>query len=268
MSKIHWISPLVFVIVATIVAGGANYAYAEKQTGDIGISFKGLVDPGFGVLDPENPKNELISEDEYGKTNGPLRIDFVPNINFSSNKIVKNDISYPVDSLLFKGIIAPKGNFIQISDYRDTQTGWSLQVRQETQFTKQDKEKHQLDGAVLSFDKSWVNTPNGIPKYPSVSKEVIRLNNLGETYTLAKAEKGTGGGTWSIIFGTSEDNPNDEKSTLVPRLDENGKPVIDNSKDNQAVYLNNAVRLTIPGRTKKEPGTYTTVLTWIISELP
>ncbi|EOL49939.1 WxL domain-containing protein [Enterococcus caccae] len=267
MKKIHWIPTFLFVAVG--LSSPVSPSYAETpEKGDMGISFKGLIDPEYGVLDPENPSKELEPEGDYGHTTGALRIDFVPNFYFSRNKITVNDSTYSSDALLFKGAIAPRGQFIQVSDYRENQTGWSLQVRQEQQFTNQKKAGSQLDGAVLSFDKSWVNTFNGASHSPSVSKEVIRLNNIGETYTLAQASKGTGGGTWSVVFGASKDNLNEETATLNPRLDEHGKPVIDVSKENQAVYMNEAVRLSLPGGTKKEPGTYSTVLTWIISELP
>ncbi|ALS36450.1 hypothetical protein ABID30_002415 [Enterococcus rotai] len=240
----------------------------SQAKGEMGISFKGLVDPGYGVLDPENPVKEVEPVGDYGKTTGPLRIDYVPNINFNSNKITLDNVSYAADSVQFKGMIAPRGNFIQVSDYRGKQVGWSLQVRQEMQFTNKEDKKLQLDGATLSLDKASVNTNNGdLGQAPVVSKEVISITNIGETYTLAKAPKGTGGGTWSIILGTEEDKTIDNTSTLKPRVDENGKPII-STESEQAIYLNNAISLLVPGRSKKKPGTYTTVLTWIISELP
>ncbi|WP_430602832.1 hypothetical protein IGJ02_000142 [Enterococcus sp. DIV0724b] len=269
MKTRYWISSLFFFTVGLIGVLTPIIAHSQVQTdGEMGITFKGLVDPAFGILDPENPNpNQVLEPEEaYGSTEGPLRIDFVPSINFSSNKIVTTDINYSADALLFKKILAPRGTFIQVSDYREEQTGWSLQVRQETQFTNQQKQS--LNGAILSFDKSWINTPNGISQHPAVSKEVIRLNNIGETYTLAKADKGAGGGTWSVIFGRSKDNAENETPTLSPRVDQNGLPIKESSKGNQPAYMNDAINLSIPGGTKKEPGTYSTVLTWIISELP
>lgn len=268
MKKIHWIPALFLVTVSLYSASRSAVVHAEETTGNMGITFDGLVDPNFGIRDPEAPKNELTTNEGYGKTTGPLRIDFVPNLNFNSNKIAEGDSAYAADALLFKDVIAPRGYFIQVSDYREARTGWSLQVRQETQFTNQSKKNNQLNGAVLSFDQSWVNTVNGAGQYPTVSKEVVRLNNIGETYTLAQAEKNTGGGTWSITFGASQDNPLAVTPTVKPRLDRSSKPVVDPTNDHQATYMNDAVRLSIPGKTKKEPGTYTTVLTWIISELP
>lgn len=266
MKKNHWILSLVFLTAGLM--GASLSVYAEtKEAGEMGISFQGLVDPNYGIVDPENPKNDLKPEGDYGHSIGPLRIDFVPNLSFSRNKITADEASYAADALTFHDTLACRGQFIQVSDYREKQTGWSLQVRQETQFTNQKKADSQLDGAVLSFDNSWVNTRNGTSQPPDVSKEVIRLSNIGETYTLAKAGKGTGGGTWSVSFGTSMDYE-DATSTVKPRLDEQGKAITDASKNNQAVFMNQAVRLTIPSGTKKEAGTYKTVLTWIISELP
>ncbi|MBP2097417.1 WxL domain-containing protein [Enterococcus rivorum] len=266
MKKNHWILSL--VLLTTGLMGVSSSVYAEtKEAGEMGISFQGLIDPNYGIVDPENPKSDLKLDGEYGHSTGPLRIDFVPSLSFSRNKIATDEVSYASDALVFKEMLACRGQFIQVSDYREKQTGWSLQVRQETQFTNQKKADSQLDGAVLSFDNSWVNTRNGTSQPPDVSKEVIRLSNIGETYTLAKADKGTGGGTWSVSFGASMDYE-DATSTVKPRLDEQGKAIIDATNNNQAVFMNQAVRLTIPSGTKKEAGTYKTVLTWIISELP
>ncbi|EOL50470.1 WxL domain-containing protein [Enterococcus caccae] len=268
MQKKNWLLVLLFFSISFVSSLAPSSAQAESQDqGDMDISFKGMLDPGYGILDPEHPEKTLNPGVDYGKTSGPLRIDFVPNFQFGRSAINLSNMSYSANALLFEGEIAPRGQFIQISDYREGQTGWSLQVRQDTQFTNIKDSKTQLDGAVLSFDNSWVSTRNGASRQPDVSKEVIRLDNLGETYTLAHSPKGTGNGTWSIVFGASKDNPEDESGTINPRLDKNGN-IISDPQENQALYMNNAVRLSLPGKTKKKPGTYATVLTWIISELP
>lgn len=255
----------------TVLIANPYESYAQTKTaskGDASIDLK-IVDPKHRILDPENSGEELIPEDGYGKTSGPLRIDFVPNLNFNSHKIiVDQDIKYEADSLLFKEKIAPRGSFIQVSDYRPNPTGWKLQVRQETQFKNKNMENSILNGAVISFDKSWINADFGTGEVPTISKEVILLNNVGETYTLAEAGKGTGTGTWSIAFGASADNQKNIPSTLSPRLDEEGQPVIRPDFENQPVFMNKAIHLAIPKGTKKDPGSYSTVLTWLITELP
>lgn len=188
MRKIAWLSIGAFLVLALLNRPIASYA-EDNTTGDMDIDLK-IGDPKFGVMDPEHPSEELpVQEGTYGKTSGPLRIDYVPNLGFNSNKIFSKDISYSADALLFKGKIAPRGSFIQVSDYRGNGNGWALQVRQETQFKNQNKENSQLNGAVISLDKSWINTSNGMGQAPDISKEVIHLNNIGETYTLATAKK-------------------------------------------------------------------------------
>lgn len=257
-----------FSLVAIVITPIKSNAQQDVSLdGEMAIDLK-VIDPQHGILDPENKGEDLIPEGDYGKTSGLLRIDFVPKINFNSNKIVDKDISYKADSLLFKGKIAPRGSFIQVSDYRENPTGWKLQVRQESQFKNQNKENRILEGAVISLDKSWVNADYGRGAVPTVSKEVIRLNNIGETYTLAETGESTGTGTWSIVFGASKDNKKDQESTLSPRLDEQGNPVMRSDFEKQAVYMNDAIHLAIPRRTSKEPGSYSTVLTWLITELP
>lgn len=258
------------VLPAVLLATGicrSDQAYAEDLSGGAVLEIKGKEDQHYGVQDPENPEKE-VDPGTVAKTEGDLRIDFVPQLNFSSNKISKEDASYYVNAQLFKENIGARGTFMQVSDYRENASGWTLQVRQESQFKDLSDETNQLKGAIISFDKSWTNTYNGTGQPPVVSKEVIHLNNIGDTYNLAEAKKGTGEGTWNIIFGASADNKDGQTPTLSPLLDEKNQPVTDAAFGDQPVYKNSAVRLSIPASSEKKAGNYSTVLTWIIAELP
>lgn len=267
MNKKYYFFSFLALTTFVVTPVKSNAQENPATTGDMTVDLK-VTDPKYGILDPENKGEELIPEEGYGQTSGPLRIDFAPKINFNSNKIVDQDISYAADALLFKGQIAPRGSFVQVSDYRPNPTGWKLQVRQETQFKNQNKENSMLNGAVISLDKSWLSAAYGMGPAPTISKEVIHLNNIGETYTLAEAKKGTGAGTWSIVFGASKDNNLDQQGTLTPRVDDQGKPVTRPDFENQSVYMNDAINLAIPKGTTKDPGSYSTVITWLITELP
>lgn len=244
-----------------------NYSYAveDNKEGNAAIELTEIPDEK-GVRDPENP-GTIVDPGPSPSTEGRLRIDFVPKLNFGQYAITDKDMTYPVNAQLFKDGTKARGNFVQVSDYRGGQQGWTLQVRQETQFKNETATNPELNGAVISFDKSWVNSTQDQSKAPIVSKEIIRLSNIGETYNLADAKKGTGFGTWSISFGASADNKNSIASTLSPRLLKD-EPVLDPTFDNQQVYENSAVTLSIPGATKRDPVPYSTVLTWIIAELP
>ncbi|MDN3675927.1 WxL domain-containing protein [Flavobacterium paronense] len=218
------------------------------------------------VIDPEHPGE---SADPGGSpyTTGDLRIDYVPKFEFWKVKRVKTDQVYYGNAQLFHGNTGVRGNYIQLSDYRATGGGWTLQVRQETQFRNEGTINKELKGAVISLDKSWANSTSSSTA-PLVSKEVIQMNRIGETYNLAEAKKGTGEGTWAIIFGATNDNSQKMKNTLVPKLDSKGNPVVDSNFENKPIYENTALSLSIPGATKKDLVTYQTVITWILSELP
>ena len=245
-----------------------NLVSAENSTTGAGhIGFTGNYSD-VGIQDPENP-SEKVDPGDGPSTSGNLRIDFVPQLNFTNeNKISSKDSVIPVNAQLFHGNTEARGNFIQISDYRGAAMGWTLQLRQETQFQNTNTANSQLDGAYLSFDKSWVNSTIPLDKAPNVSKEVIRLSNIGETYNLAEAKPGTGFGTWSISFGASQSNPLKIEETLKPRVNHKNEPMINGEFDNKQMVENSSISLTVPGSTKKDSGTYSTVLTWILAELP
>ncbi|OJG99293.1 hypothetical protein RV18_GL001361 [Enterococcus termitis] len=236
-------------------------------TGGGHIGFEGEDNGREGIQDPENPSN-IVDPGSSPSTTGKLRIDFVPKLNFSLNKISKENAKYPVNAQLFHDATGARGNFVQVTDSRDSAYGWQLQLRQETQFQNPDTANSQLNGAVLSFDISWANSTEDKSLAPLVSKEVIQLNNIGETYNLANANSGKGNGTWSISFGASADNPMGLENTLNPKLNAAGEPMLDSNYENKQIHENSAIKLAVPGSTEKDPVPYSTVLTWVLAELP
>ena len=257
---------LFLLSLSTVTLVGAQQAHADDS--EDGNATIGLTQPEqeTGIRDPENP-GAIVDPGDSPSTTGDLRIDFVPQLNFSNYALSDKDMTYPVNAQLFKDQTGPRGNFVQVSDFRPGSQGWTLQVRQETQFKNDQAKNPQLNGAVISFDKSWVNSTRDLKGAPIVMKEIIRLNNIGETYNLAEAKPGTGHGIWSIAFGASDENKTGQQNTLSPRLLKE-KPVLDPTFDNKQVHENSAVQLSIPGATKKDPVEYSTVLTWTIAELP
>lgn len=250
-----------------LLFGQAMLGQAEEKTatGTGNVGFEG--EKPAGPVDPEQPETP-VDPGPSPSTTGELRIDFVPQLNFHANKITTKDMSYPVNAQLFHDGTSPRGNFIQVTDDRADMFGWTLQLRQESQFQNASTANSQLDGAVLSFDKSWTNSLQPSSLSPMVSKEVIRLDNIGATYNLAEAGKGKGTGTWLISFGASASNPQGVENTLTPKVNAKGEAVLDPTFDNQQIHENSAITLSIPGTTKTDPVAYTTVLTWILAELP
>ena len=224
-------------------------------------------DPQKGIFDPEN-HTKIVDPGEIISTTGPLRLDYVPSFSFRKTKISKNTMTAKAEAQLLHHGTGPRANFIQVSDYRNTQAGWSLLIRQEHQFRDDKKANASLKGATLSFDKAWSYSSLGQPYAPAVSKETIVMNNIGDTYPLAKAEPGKGIGTWSISFGASETNPLKQANTLSIKRDEKNNIETNPSFENQKIYENDAIQLTIPASSVIHAGDYSTVLTWIIAELP
>ncbi|WP_207694727.1 hypothetical protein DOK67_0000533 [Enterococcus sp. DIV0212c] len=241
------------------------FAESESLSGPGKIKFSGEYPQE--IVDPEKP-GEIVDPGETPQLKGDLRIDFVPKLDFYQNKISDKDEIYYGNAQNFFGATKPRGNFVQVTDLRQKPTGWTLQLRQEMQFTNQDTEHSEINGAMLSLDKSWVSSSKDLSGAPQLSKEIINIDNVGASYNLAQANTGQGGGTWTISFGASAENQSNQKNTLEPRLDKDGQAVLDPVFDNKPIYLNKAVSLSIPGTTIVDPVPYTTVLTWILAELP
>jgi len=224
-------------------------------------------DPEPGVVDPENPEDP-VDPGEIPHTDGSLRIDYAPNLIFGNTKIQKKRMVSQADAMLFHNKIGPRANFVQVSDYRGSAKGWTLFVRQENQFSDPSQTDLSLKGASLSFDRAWANSTLEQSFAPNTTKDTIVMNNIGESYILAKADPGKGMGTWSISFGASKTNPLALESTLNPKLDVHNQVIVDSTFENQEVYQNSAIELTIPANDTITAGNYSTVLTWIIAELP
>lgn len=247
--------------------GQFDQVQAESaREGGAEIDLKRFKETDSIIRDPENPEVQ-VDPGETPQTEGDLRIDFVPKLNFSTVMISDKTAVFPVNAQLFHGDTKARGNFVQVSDYRDDSTGWTLQVRQEQQFKHRTKAGAELKGAVISLDQIWTNSTKDAALSPSVSKEVIHMSNIGDTYNLAQAQPDKGSGTWSIIFGASKENKNERPNSLEPRLDSSGK-AIEDPIFKKPVYSNQAITLSVPKETEKQTGAYSTVLTWILAELP
>ncbi|MFD2305190.1 WxL domain-containing protein [Enterococcus termitis] len=256
-----------FLGIVLFFSGEMAHVHAEtSRKSGAEIDLKRFKEEESIIRDPENPANK-VDPGETPQTDGDLRIDFVPKLNFSTVKRTDEAAVYPINAQLFHDETSARGNFIQVSDYRDTSSGWTLQVRQEEQFKHVTKIGAELKGAVISFDQAWTNSTRDASLSPTVSKEVIHMSNIGDTYNLAQAQNEKGSGTWSIVFGASKENKNGRPNSLELRKDSSGNSIED-PIFKKPVYSNQAITLTVPKETEKETGAYSTVLTWILAELP
>ncbi|MBP1043597.1 WxL domain-containing protein [Vagococcus sp. BWB3-3] len=214
-------------------------------------------------LDPEDPLKP-VDPGESPSTEGDLRIDFVSAINFAEAEITKTNRIYPSLAQLFYGDTPARGTYVQVTDLREGTPGWSLQLKQNTQFKNNDS--IELNGARLSFDKGWANS-GGTGIAPSVFRDTISVDEIGSSYQVATAAKGAGNGTWLMSFGASEANENNQENSLTPLKGKDGKAVTDSLYNKQA-YSNSAITLSVPDKTDILPGDYQTELTWILQATP
>ncbi|MEI5994538.1 WxL domain-containing protein [Candidatus Enterococcus mansonii] len=221
-------------------------------------------------VDPENPEKP-VNPGPGASTDGELRFDFAPTLNFGKNKITEANRNFYVNAQLFHNGPSARGNFLQITDSRAERSGWTLQVRQEYQFKNdviQEEKEKELRGAVLSFDKAWANSAYTQEKAPQLSKDIIQLNAQEITFPVASADQGQGKGSWIISFGASDENKHEQTPTLFPKVDEKNQPILDEQFENQQVYGNKAIFLSVPDTVTIHPVQYQTELTWILAELP
>lgn len=218
------------------------------------------------IVDPEKPEKP-VNPGEVPSTKGDLRIDYVSSVEFGRVKIDAKKRSYKALAHQFLDDTEPRGSYIQITDQRTVSTGWSIQVKQNSQFTSDtEATPSELKGAVLSLDQAWANSLGNSPA-PTVTRNTIAIQNFDTAYELATAKPNTGRGVWTIAFGASATNNNNQKNTLEPLIDDKGQAVMD-SRVNKQAHSNSAIKLDIPEKVTIKPQKYKTKLTWILGDMP
>lgn len=248
------ISTLLLLPSFASVARADNGANTFDQKGKVRVTDSGTTE----IVDPEEP-DKIIDPGPGPSTKGSLRIDYVSPLDFGKVKLTKTKRTY--DALAFNIAKTDKvrGSFIQISDFREKGSGWTLQVKQDHQFKTPDFDE--LNGAVLSLDKGWANSTS-TSGAPTVTRDTLAIENIDSVYDVARSTKDAGGGVWSINFGASKDNDKNQPSTITDQKLTSKKEKV------ESVWRNSAVRLTIPDSTKVLPKEYETKITWILAEAP
>lgn len=199
--------------------------------------------------DPTNPVKPIDPTDPQGPnpgTTGPLSIDYTSSLDFGKNKITNKDEIYYANAQEFSERLAGefRGSYAQITDNRGTNGGWTLKLKQKTQFKSDTAIKYkELLGAKLSLSESTAVSKSVGVESPTVHNVTL---NPGSEVTIMSAGKGNGSGTWVSRFGKAE------KMTI----------------DGEIVQKNKAVTLEVPGNTPKEAVTYVTKLIWTLTDTP
>lgn len=192
--------------------------------------------------DPLNPGTDVTPENPDGTnpnegTNGPLSIDFASSFGFGDQFIVSTDKEYNAKAQSI-GNDTYRPNYLQVTDKRGGEMGWTVQVKQANQFTST---SGRLDGAVLSFSNGEAvsASSSAIPSFVQKKFSLAFADQTSESASqrVMGAKVGEGAGTWVYRFGD------------------------DVTKDS-------SVKLAVPGRVTKYVEEYTSNLVWTLADTP
>lgn len=216
---------------------------------------------GNDLRDPLYPevKDKTIAVEDFGEPvpvkEGVLSLVYVPVFNFGDEVLVSasnQEVNPKYVGLrqLYSdnpwdphwGLII-RDQFIQVNDNRGTNSGWSLTIKQEEEFTTADKQ-NTLTGTTIAFHNIRTNAADTVA-YKSPRVKDFTLKKINQEYLLAEAQENEGIGEWFIILGNDEDG-----SYLERRSNIN-------------------IALTIPGISKKKSGVnYSTTFVFSLRDTP
>ncbi|CAM3374838.1 WxL domain-containing protein [Vagococcus fessus] len=249
-----------------LLSTGLSPIFAEVTENSLTSTAKVKFKPSTQVTPPVDPEGEKPNTPIFpwdptepeGKpkpgTSGPLSIDFVSSFDFGANEISNDDQSYYARSQLIVDKEATKvearPNYVQITDNRGTNEGWTLSVKQQGQL-KSDTKTHndELIGAYIKLSAPKVRS-NSNASAPTPVEEIVLDPSSSENVVLS-ALLDEGAGTWTNAWGEPE---------IVTEENEEGT--------SQDVSITKDVALFVPGETPKDAVVYKSILTWILSDLP
>lgn len=254
LTKIITLSSLV-ALSFTIGTTFASAVGAEYESNGA-VQFVPNTDPTNPVdpinPDPEKPVDPIDPTDPIGPnpgTNGPLSIDFASSLDFGLNKISNQNQTYYARSQRFTNL-TDRPNYIQVSDNRGTNSGWTLKVKQDGQFTATTTTLNSvLTGAQVTLKNPTI-TSNGTATAPIATNTIV-LNPDGTEVIVMSATDQAGAGTWINSWGTVEE---------VTEKDINGNDV--------QVNVTKDITLDVPGATPKDAVKYQTKLIWTLTDVP
>ncbi|MHC5251649.1 WxL domain-containing protein [Listeria kieliensis] len=207
---------------------------------DINDQITKPVDPTDPAKTPEDGKGPLDPTKPGGPTEGtpgPLSIDYASSFDFGKQKISSTDEVYWAAPQKFGDESRGDGpNYVQVTDNRGTEAGWTLKVKQQGQFLSE-QDKKELTGAQLVFDNATVDTAS-VSARPSAPKTfTLTPDQDGVAEPIMAAQAGQGSGTYVLRFG---DDAN----------------------------AGDSVSLKVPGSTTKYKDKYSTTLLWTLEDTP
>lgn len=244
-------------ILSFLVLGSSSVLAADpitaRSSADLTLTADDEGEDGGVVVDPGGEGEvELPDPGEDGEggivnpgQKIPLRISLLTAFNFGEIKMSGNTKEYfaelPQVTLKDKTKVE-RPNFVQVTDNRGTNAGWHLTAKIAEQFKNEDSV---LTGSTITLDNGWA-TPQAadlIEFIPEVKKPVVLTEDDSQLIASAPVDKGMG--TWNVLYGT---------------LNEGEQATKGNARE--------SVTLEIPGKVKKQAGSYKAKVEWTLEDTP
>ncbi|WP_137597628.1 WxL domain-containing protein [Paucilactobacillus kaifaensis] len=182
-------------------------------------------------VDPEDP--DTPGENPGTGNNGPLSIDYASSFDFGTHDVPTKDETYTAADDK-----NGNANYVQVTDQRSGDPkGWTLSVAEESQLSTTGGDE--LTGAQLSLGTGTVKTTTGNDtngnNTVSSKTGATPLATDGSSSTVMSATAGGGFGTWLDVFGEAGAS---------------------------------SVKLNVPVSAHPEADSYSSKLTWTLSETP
>lgn len=216
-----------------------------QSTGTIEFVSSTDVTPPINPSNPTNPIKPVDPNNPDGPepgTTGPLSIDFVSSLNFGKQIISSQEKIYYAQAQKFFEV-SENGelignqktgpNYVQVTDNRGNESGWSLKVNQDGPFKTEDGKE--LTGAIITLENGEV-VSNSTSDLPTGQNKIV-LNANGELSNVMVATTGKGTGTSLLKWG-------DEQTAST------------------------SISLEVPGNTTKVADKYRTKLNWTLMDVP
>lgn len=230
------------VSLAVVGVGTSASAVEYGTNGEVSFKVDTSVTP---PVDPTNPDPEKpvtpINPTEPGTvlpgTAGPLSIDYASSFQFGEQAITTIDKVYYAQVQKFADD-STGPNYVQVTDKRGTLEGWSLSVKQNSQFKT--ATSNELTGAKITLKNAGVasDLDSDSTLVPATVKSEVVLNPDGSEQKVVTAAENQGVGTWVYRFGSN------------------------------ATQGATAVELAVPGKTVKRAAKYSTTITWVLQATP
>lgn len=245
------------LLSATILTGGIT-AFAEEarevQT-EGQIIFTPNTEEETVVIPPETGPDapDVEIEPEIPGTTGPLTIAKATTMNFGSQVISNQDQTYnmvaEMQNLADGSGQVPYVSFAQVQDTRGTNAGWDLKVSLDD-FTST-SHNGVLTGAEVSLlDPRIQYEGNTATNAPEAHMSGLKLIPGAGAVSVMTAENPKGAGASSVVWGNQAD--------LNAQFE----------SDDVEVVENGAIQLFVPGSTANDAVTYTSTLSWELSDTP